>query len=182
MFLIHLILVLLQNRGRSFPLVRLWKKTNRPVDVADNHAVAVWEVFLYLPSLSVLFLRRWSHSYRNRSDVRLCGSGRDCALHREDDTVRKRMFFFTSVCHYLLWLPVVLSKAGDLQKCVEAATLQSHLYILSLGRFFTLLHRETVVVNRWFTCFPYWHSCPTDWQCCFFWLVPDRHPCALIWF
>lgn len=32
----------------------------------------------------------------------------------------------------------------------------------SLGRFFTLLHRETVVVNRWFTCFPSWHSCTAD--------------------
>lgn len=32
----------------------------------------------------------------------------------------------------------------------------------SLGRFFTLLHRETVVVNRWFTCFPCWHSCTAN--------------------
>lgn len=100
MFLIHLFLVLLQNRGRSSPLVRpcliyctlSHKKPNSPVDVADNHTIALWEVFLYLPSLSVL-LCRWSHSYRNRSDVRVCGSGRDCALHREDDTVRKRIIF-----------------------------------------------------------------------------------------
>lgn len=98
MFLIHLFLVLLQNRGRSSPLVRpcliyCTLSHKKPNDVADNHTIALWEVFLYLPSLSVLFLRRWSHSYRNRSDVRLCGSGRDCALHREDDTVRKRIFF-----------------------------------------------------------------------------------------
>lgn len=169
-FLIHLFLVLLQNQGRSSPLVRLCliyctlshKKTNSPVDVADNHTIALWEVFLYPLSASLCF----SCAGEVTAIVIgvMCGCvGLAVIVRFIVKTIRwEREYFFTSVCHYLLWLPVVLNKAGDLQKCVEAATLQSHLYIPSLGRFFTLLHRETVVVNRWFTCFPYWHSCPTD--------------------
>lgn len=121
--------------------------------------VFFWEVFSLHPSrLCVFFLCRWSHSYSNRSDVWLCRSGRDRSLHREDDTVRS----FAA----LLGTASLAASRSDLTGrsepvgAVETSSLILHLP--SLGRFFTLLHHEAVVVNRWFTWFQYWQGCTTS--------------------
>lgn len=85
------------------------KQTNCPVDAAEHDRnLQQWILGAFLlraNPLSVLPCR-WSHSYCNRSDVRLCGSGRHCALHREDDTVSEENPPSSPVrhCHCLLEL------------------------------------------------------------------------------
>lgn len=153
-FLIWIFAVLLQTQGRSSPLVRRHISTlqqNKQIVCVERHR----NIQQWTPGAPPLRAHpqsappcRWSHSHRDRSDVRLCGSGRDRALHREDDTVSKEDLIFP-VPPPALFNSLLLWSNPDL-----------FVRVSSLGRFFTLLHRETVVVNRWFTCFPYWHSCP----------------------
>lgn len=109
MFPIYLFVVLLQTQGRSSPPVRPCTTTTAPHQTVHITAktdqqtaqlrlqittdifssASSWELpFLRANPLSVLPCR-WSHSYCHRSDVRLCGPGRHCALHRQDDTVRE---------------------------------------------------------------------------------------------
>lgn len=114
---------------------------------------------LHPSRLCVFFFCRWSHSYSNRSDVWLCRSGRDRSLHREDDTVRS----FAA----LLGTASLTTSRSDLTgrstETVGAVEISSLiLHLPSLGRFFTLLHHEAVVVNRWFTWFQYWQGCTTS--------------------
>lgn len=99
---------------------------------------------------------RWSHSHSSWSDEWLCGPGSDRSLHREDDTVRNRDFRGLLLQVLLTWTLSVSVLLLELKLWRNLSL--DLLCLLSPGRFFKLLHRETVVVNRWLTWSCYWHG------------------------
>lgn len=81
-------------------------------------------------------------------------------------------------CHFLRQRPpAALVWLGDPTGTEAAVNVKSvpplfTLRLPSLDRFFTLLRRESVVVNRWFTWSHYWQGCSAlHWQCDFLLLV-----------